>query len=179
MKLDFIGFLEYFHKNAKLVRGSNNSFIVLIPKKDDPSKVTDFRPISLIGCMYKELSKVLANRLRKVIHNLISDSQTTFVKGRQIMDGVLIANELLDDAKGRKKEAVFFIVDFEKMYDSVSWEFLDFMMRQMGFSDTWRKWVKECLSMPTVSVLVNGSPTDEFKVGRGLCQGDPLPPFCS
>lgn len=94
------------------------------------------------------------------------------------MDGVLIANELINDAKkGKKKEVVFFKVDFEKAYDSVNWEFLDFMMAQMGFSYTWRKWIKECLSSPTVSVLINESPTEEFKVGRGLWQGDLLSPF--
>lgn len=77
--------------------------------------MSDFQPISLIGCMYKALSKELANRLRKVIHLLILDCQSTFIKGRQIFDGVLIANELVDDAKRKKKEAVYFKVDFEKV----------------------------------------------------------------
>lgn len=177
VKGDFTGFLDEFHRNGRLVKGSNSSFIVLIPKKENPQKISDFRPISLIGCMYKVLPKVLANRLRRVIHRLISDCQSAFIKGRQILDGVLIANEVLDDVKRRKKEAVLFKVDFEKAYDSVSWEFLDFMMRQMSFNEIWRRWIRECLSTSSVSILVNGSPMREFKVGRGLCQGDLLSPF--
>lgn len=68
-------------------------------KNDNPQKVSDFTPISLIGCMYNILSNVLANRLWKLVPWLISDGQFAFVKGRQILDGVMIANEVVDDAK--------------------------------------------------------------------------------
>lgn len=95
-----------------------------------------------------------------------------FIKGRQILDGVLIANELVDEASREKKEVMLFKVDFEKAY-SVTWEFLEYMMRRMCFEEKWRKWVGECLSTTKVSILVNGSPTEEFSVGRGLRQGDP------
>lgn len=130
--------------------------------------MSDFCPISLIGCMYKVLSKVLANRLRKVIHVVIAECQSAFIRGRQILDGILVANEVVDDAKRRKREVVLFKVDFEKAYNSVNWEFLDFMMTKMGFDRKWRRWIKECISTPSVSVLVNGSPSKEFMVGRGL-----------
>lgn len=61
---------------------------------------------------------------------------------------------------------MLFKVDFKKSYDSVSWDFLDYMMMRMGFVNTWRKWLKECLSFARVSVLVNGIPTKVFSVGR-------------
>lgn len=83
----------------------------------------------------------------------------------------------MDDAKRKKKKAVLFKVDFEKAYDSVSWDFLESMMVRMGFDGVWRKWIKECLSTANVSILVNGSPTEEIALGRGLRQGDPLSPF--
>ena len=74
----------------------NATFIALIPKKADAQNIKDYRPISLVGCIYKLLSKVLARRLRDVIGSLISENQLAFVGGRQILDAVLIANGLID-----------------------------------------------------------------------------------
>jgi hypothetical protein len=111
--------LTEFHKNGKLVKGINSTFIALIPKKDNPAKLNDFRPISLVGCAYKVLSKVLANRMKIIMPKLISNTQSAFVQGRQILDGVLIANEVIDEAKRLKREALLLKVDFEKAYDSV------------------------------------------------------------
>jgi hypothetical protein len=101
------------------VKGSNCTFIVLIPKVANPQQIADYRPISLVGCMYKVLAKVLANRLKLVIGKVIAETQSAFVKDRQILDGILIANEVVDDAKKRKKEMLMFKVDFEMAYDSV------------------------------------------------------------
>ncbi|PNX67320.1 cysteine-rich receptor-like protein kinase, partial [Trifolium pratense] len=148
-----------------------------IPKVDSPQRLNDFRPISLVGSLYKILAKVLANRLRLVIGSVISETQTAFVKDRQILDGILIANEVVDEARKSKKELMLFKVDFEKAYDSVDSGYLDKVMERMSFPTLWRKWIRECVSTVTASVLVNGSPTDEFPFERGLRQGDPLSPF--
>ncbi|GAU41930.1 hypothetical protein TSUD_139160 [Trifolium subterraneum] len=144
---------------------------------DSPQRLNDFRPISLVGSLYKILAKVLANRLRQVIGSVISKSQTAFVKDRKILDGILIANEAVDEARKSKKELMLFKVDFEKAYDSVDWGYLDNVMGRMSFLALWRKWIKECVCTATASVLVNGSPTNEFPLERGLRQGDPLSPF--
>ncbi|CAJ2642053.1 unnamed protein product [Trifolium pratense] len=168
---------DYFHRNGKLTKGINSTFIALIPKVDSPQRLNDFRPISLVGGIYKILAKVLANRLCLVIGSVISESQTAFVKDRQILDGILIANEIVDEARKSKKELMLFKVDFEKAYDSVDWSYLDKVMESMSFPTLWRKWIRECVGTATTSILVNGSPTDEFPLERGLRQGDLLSPF--
>jgi len=90
--------------------------------------------ISLIGCLYKVLAKMLANSLKWVMDDVISTTQSTFISGRKMLDGVLIAIELVHEANGKKNKLLCFKLDFEKAYDSVSWEFLDFMIQGIGFS---------------------------------------------
>jgi len=177
LREDVMRFLVEFHRNGRLAKGINSTFIVLIPKVESPQRLNDFHSISLVGSMYKILAKVLANRLRSIIGSVISDNQSTFVKGRQILDGILVANEVVEDARKCKKELLLFKVDFEKAYDSIDWRYLDGVIHKRGFPVLWRKWIKECIGTATASVLVNGSPTDEFPLKRGLRQGDPLSPF--
>jgi len=71
-----------FHRNGKLSKGVNSTFIALIPKVDSPQMIANFRPIALIGCIYKVLAKVLANRLRTVLDFVVSDTQSAFVRGK-------------------------------------------------------------------------------------------------
>lgn len=177
IKPEFIRFFDEFFINGRFPKGSNASFIALIPKTNSPQSLNDYRPISLIGCVYKIMSKVLANRLALVLPHLIDERQTAFLKGRHILHGVMIANEVLAEAKSKNNPCMVFKVDFEKAYDSVSWGFLNYMMMRMGFCEKWRKWIYGCLSSATVSILINGSPTREFMPERGLRQGDPLAPF--
>jgi hypothetical protein len=108
-----------FYTNDRIVKGENCSFVVLIPKKKNLVKILDFRPISLIGCIYKVISKTLTNRLKRVIETIILDTKMTFISGRHIVDGILIANEVVDETKSKNKEVVMFKVDFEKAHDSL------------------------------------------------------------
>jgi len=93
------------------------------------------------------------------------------------MDNVLVANEVLEEMKRRKTIYVFFKVDYEKAYDLVIWDFICYMIDRLGFRGKWIRWVRACLESSSMLVLVNGSPTQDFKPRKGLRQGDPLAPF--
>jgi hypothetical protein len=151
--------------------------VALIPKVKSPFGIDGFRPISLLGCLYKLVAKVLARRLAKVMNGIVDSPQSAFLKGRYLVDGVMVVNEVVDLAKKTGKECFILKVDFEKAYDSVDWSFLDYMLRRFGFSGKWRSWIRTCVFGGSMSVLVNGSPTEEINIQRGLKQGDPLTPF--
>ena len=93
-----------FHEQNSFIRSLNHTFLVLIPKKWGTEELGDYRPISLLGGLYKLLAKVLANRLKKIIGKVISPDQNAFIKGRQILDGSLIANEVIDSWKKKWRE---------------------------------------------------------------------------
>ena len=152
LKIDFRRFVDEFHVHGSFPRGSNASFLALIPKVKHPQSFDDYRPISLIGCMYKVIAKLLANRLRHVISVLIDERQTTFIKDRHILHGILILNEVIEEACRSKRPVMVFKVDFEKAYDSVSWAFLDYMLQRMGFCPKWRQWISACLNSATMTM---------------------------
>lgn len=108
---------------------------------------------------------------------IISQEQSAYVEGRHILDGPLILNEIYSWAKKMKHKVLLFKVDFEKAFDCLNWSYLDSIMEQMNFGGKWRSWILECLKSATASVLVNGSPTEEFHITMGVRQGDPLSPF--
>ncbi|GJY40425.1 RNA-directed DNA polymerase, eukaryota [Tanacetum coccineum] len=172
-----LGLWSTFFINGDIPNGCNSNFIALIPKIIDANMVKDFRPISLIGSLYKIIAKLLANRLVGVLSNLINEVQSAFVADRQILDGPFILNEVLQWCRKKRKHALIFKVDFEKAYDSVRWDFLDDVLDKFGFGVKWRNWIQSCLRSSRGSILINGSPTKEFQFFRGLKQGDPLSPF--
>nr|KYP60963.1 Transposon TX1 uncharacterized [Cajanus cajan] len=147
-------FVEEFHTNGKLPSGTNSSFIALIPKVADPQELGQFQPISLVGCMYKIIAKILARRLKKVLPDVIDNAQSAFLGGRNLLQSILVASEVIDEAKKEKC-----------------------MLQIFRFNCKWRQWIMECLVSTKVFVLVKGSPTEEFTTQRGLRQGDPLAPF--
>ena len=109
-----------FHTQATFEKSLNASFLALIPKRIDAVEIKDFWPISLVGGIYKIISEVLANWLRRVAHMLILESQNAFVKGRQILDSVLIAPERIDSRLKLEIPGVLYKLDVEKAYDHVS-----------------------------------------------------------
>jgi hypothetical protein len=169
--------MDQFHGVELLPKSFTSFFVALIPKINSPFSLGDFRPISLLGCLYKIVAKVLTSRLAQVMDQLVAPTQSAFLKGRQLVDGVVVVNEVVDMAKRTGQSCFIFKVDFEKAYDSVEWSFLEYMLVRFGFCSKWRNWIRACVFSGSMSILVNGSPTEEINIQRGLKQGDPLAPF--
>ena len=96
IKEDLMKVFQEFYSSGIINQSTNATFIALVPKKSQSHKVSNFRPISLVTSLYKIIAKVLSRRVHKVIHETISTSQGAFVEGRQILDAVLIAKEVVD-----------------------------------------------------------------------------------
>ena len=137
----------------------------------------DFRPISLVGGLYKILAKVVVNRLKRVVGLVVSKAHNAFVEGRQILDAAPITNEAIDALLRRKEKGILCKLDIDKAYDHLDWDFLLPVLTRMGFGGKWVSWIGWCLSMVSFSMLVNGSPPGFFRSSKGLRQGDPLSPY--
>ncbi|XP_022764279.1 uncharacterized protein LOC111309507 [Durio zibethinus] len=119
-KLKMMEFFQKFFNTRKLTKRINSSFITLVAKKHFAKSLNDFRLISLIESIYKILTKTLANRLKQVVGSLISQTQSAFVEGRQIIDSILIANEVIDNLKKSVNRGLVLKLDFEKAFDKVN-----------------------------------------------------------
>ena len=156
----------------------NKVHLVLIPKVPGAEQIGDFRPIALSNSIYLIIAKVLANRLCKVMDSLISPLQSAFIPGRQMIDNIVMAEEIV--AAWRRSGTAGFLwkVDFAKAYDSIDWRYLWNVLRRHGFLEEWVRWMKLCVTTSSSSVLINGQTQGGwFQPQRGIPQGFPLAPL--
>lgn len=172
--------VKYFFNEGDLLREFNTTNLVLIPKIPFPEELSQFRPISLCNFILKIITKAMANRLKKVLKWLISPNQSAFVPGRMIQDSIVVAHEAFHFLKRKKKGADGYMalkLDFNKAYDRVEWDFLEEVLRKMGFEENWIRWTMECITTVNFDIFVNGEARSKVSPGRGLRQGDPLSPY--
>jgi hypothetical protein len=166
-----------FSLNAQGFEWLNSACIVLLPKKAEALRVTDFRPISLIHSIAKIFSKLLANRLAPRLNSLVSNCQSAFIKRRSIHDNFLYVQGTVRKLHKQKTPALFMKLDIHKAFDTVNWGYLLETLQALGFGSRWREWISILFRTASSTALMNGRQGPSFTHARGVRQGDPLSPM--
>ncbi|KAG7568115.1 Reverse transcriptase domain [Arabidopsis thaliana x Arabidopsis arenosa] len=152
----------------------NFTQICLLPKKSNPNRMTDLRPISLCSVSYKIISKVLCSRLKVWLPAIVSDAQGAFVLGRLISDNILLAHEMVHALRTNpdcNEDFMAIKTDMSKAYDRVEWNFLEELFLRLGFDRKWVDWIMICVRSVTYSVLLNGNSYGFIKPERAELEG--------
>lgn len=157
----------------------NRTLIALVPKQQHPCCMNDFRPISLCSVAYKTLTKVIANRLCDHLPHLVGSYQSSFIRGRSIIDNIIIAQEVFHSMRKKQGKGGWMAIkiDLEKAFDRLRWDFIQDTLTDTGIPSNMISAIMQCLTTPTMQVLWNGKPTQSFSPQRGIRQGDPLSPY--
>ncbi|KAL6509176.1 hypothetical protein OROGR_022486 [Orobanche gracilis] len=161
---DIIDAIQDFFLNGRLLKSLNASLITLIPKSQTTNSIRDYRPIACCNVLYKIISKVITNRLGKVMQYLTGDEQAAFVPGRYIHDNTILAQEIIK-GYGRQHISARCMVkmDLQKAYDSIQWNFVEHLLRTLGFPAIFVQWIIICLNTVSYHINVNGQLTEPFK----------------
>ncbi|XP_061342523.1 uncharacterized protein LOC133288720 [Gastrolobium bilobum] len=177
--LQAVFFQKHWHLVGESVKGINTSLICLIPKKDSPDTMKEFRPISLCNVVYKVVTKIITERLRGFMPRVVGPNQCSFIKGRQSADNIIIAQEVVHSMKEKKgwKGWMMIKVDLEKAYDRLSWKFIKETLEDVGLHKSLSDLIVNCISSSTIKLLWNGDLIEGFNPQRGIRQGDPVSPY--
>ena len=175
---EFIVSVQFFFLFGFLTTGINATILSLIPKSVEPKTMKDYRPIACYNLIYNVISKVLDRRLNTVLPAAIEVNETAFIKGRLLLENVLLASELVNGyhrTSNSNRSTIKF--DISKAFDTVKWYFLTYVLQDMGLPLQFILWIRVCISTAAFSVSVNGSLEGFFTNARGIRQGCSLSPY--
>ena len=174
---DLVDVLNYSYEHGTLSDSQKQGIIRLLYKKDDPLLLKNWHPISLLNTDYKICTKVLANRLTKVLSVILSEDQTCGVPGRSIYENLFLLRDTLDYIDHKQVSAALISLDQEKAFDRVNHGFLQRVLSRFNFGPSFRQWVNIVYTDIHSCVLNNGWLSAKIKLDRGVRQGCPLSPL--
>jgi hypothetical protein len=155
LKGDLMALFKDFQDGNLPLYHLNFGTIILLPKKEDAVQIQQYRPICLLNVSFKIFTKVRTSRVTKFAHLVLRPTQTAFMPGRHILEGVLVLHKTIHELHHKILDGVLIKINFEKAYDKVNWDFLQQAMRMKGFDSKWCKWVQEFVSRGSVGIRVN------------------------
>ena len=158
------------------MKGISQTFISLIPKVDNLEYVKQFRPISPCNVAYKVVTKIIANRIKRIMSTVIALTQCGFIHGRTRSNNAIIAQEIIHYMRTYKgtNGLMAIKIDLKKAYDRQSWHFVVVSLRDLGLKEDFVNLVWNCVSTASINIFWNGESTGNFLPCRGIRQGDPL-----
>lgn len=180
MGKDVILMVRKFFRSGVLPNELNATNVVLIPKKKSPTAIGDLRPISLCNVLMKIITKVMANRMKELLKNIISENQSAFVPSRLISDNILLSYEVMHYLKRKKRGKEGFMtlkLDMTKAYDRIEWAYLRAMLQKLGFHEWWVHLIMQCVCSVNYTVVHGLKEMGPITPTRGIRQGGPLSPY--
>ena len=164
--------------NGELSITQKQGLITLIPKGNKPRElIKNWRPITLLNVDYKPLSGVLALRMKEVLPSVILSEQKGFLKDRYIGENIRTVSDYFYYIKQKQLTGMLLLIDFEKAFDSLEWDYLESVLKVYNFGNDFRTWFSILYKNSSSCVINNGFFTDFFTIERSCRQGDPLSPY--
>ena len=170
--------INYGYQSGSLSITQKQGIITCLPKPNKSRHLLkNWRPISLFNVVYKMASAVIANRLKTVLHKLISEEQKGFIAGRFIAENVRTIYDILFETKNQELPGLILSIDFEKAFDTVSWKFIMKVLKYFNFGPSVIRWINLFKNGSESCIIQNGFISDFFKLKGGCRQGDPISPY--
>ncbi|OMO51138.1 reverse transcriptase [Corchorus capsularis] len=171
--------IQQIFSSFKMKDNWKSFLICLVPKTLSPETIKLFRPISLGNTCYKLTTKIIANRIKPFVDNLINPMQAAFISRRRAADNIIIVQEVVHTARTSScKEGWMAIkIDLEKAFDRLEWSFIRDMLMFFNFPHDLISLILSCISSPSLVVLFNGTASYPFTASRGIRQEDPISPY--